>query len=94
MLQTELINEGPYLANIGNMKLKLQKLQETNSEVQELRQQGREDYEKVDRVFEYQGLLFVSEAIRIELISRYHDNFLEGPFDIKKTLELLAWKFY
>ena len=38
-LQTELTNEGPYLASIGSMRLRLQELQETNPKAQELRQQ-------------------------------------------------------
>ena len=42
----------------------------------------------------HQGLLFVPEAIRIELISRHHDNPLAGHFGIEKTRELLARKYY
>ena len=34
------------------------------------------------------------EAIRIELISRHHDNPLTGHFGIEKTRELLTWKYY
>ena len=93
LLQTELTNEGPYLAGIGSMRLRLQELQETNSKAQELRQQGREDYEKVNRVLHHQGLPFVPKVIRIELISRHHDNPLAGHFGIEKTRELLAWKY-
>ena len=59
-----------------------------------MRQQDREGYEKVDRVLHQQGLPFVPEAIRIELISRYHDDPLAGHFGIEKTRELLAWKYY
>ena len=36
----ELINKGSYKVSIGRMRLWLQELQETNSEAQELRQQG------------------------------------------------------
>ena len=42
----------------------------------------------------YQGLPFVPEAIWIEIISRYHDDFLASHFRIKKTRELLARKYY
>ena len=76
------------------MRLRLQELQETNSKAQELRQQGREEYKEVDGVLHHQGLLFVPEAIRIELISRHHDDPLVGHFGIEKTRELLARKYY
>ena len=42
----------------------------------------------------YQGLPFVPEAIRIELIYRHHHNPLAGHFGIKKTRELQAMKYY
>ena len=93
-LQTELTNKGPYLASIGSMRLWLQELQETDSEAQELRQQVQKSYKKVDGVLHHQGLSFVPEAIRIELISRHHDNLLAGHFGIEKTCKLLAWKYY
>ena len=82
------------MTNIGKILLRLQELQETDSEAQELRQQGREGYEEVDGVLHHQGLPFVPEAIRIELISRHHDDPLAGHFGIEKTRELLAWKYY
>ena len=42
----------------------------------------------------YQGLPYILEIIRIELISRHHDNPLVGHFGIKKTCKLVAWKYY
>ena len=42
----------------------------------------------------HQGLPFVPEAIRMELISRHHDDPLAGHFGIEKTRELLARKYY
>lgn len=41
-----------------------------------------------------QGLLFVPEALPIQLISRQHNNPLAGHFDIKNTQKLLARKYY
>ena len=76
------------------MRLRLQELQETDSEAQKLRQQGQKAYEEVNGVLHHQGLFFVPEAIRIELISRHHNNPLAGHFGIKKTRELLARKYY
>ena len=72
------------------MRLRLQELQETDSEAQELR--SKEGYEEVEGVLHHQGLPFVPEAIRTELISRHHDDPLAGHFGIEKTCELLARK--
>ena len=76
------------------MRLRLQELQKTDSEAQELRQQGREGYEEVDGVLHHQGLPFVTEAIRTELISHHYDDPLAGHFGIEKTCELLAQKYF
>ena len=93
-LQTKLTNERPYLASIDSIKLRLQKLHETDSKTQELKKQGQEGYKGVDMVLHHQGLSFVPKAIRIELISRHYNNPLAGYFDTKKTRELLAQKYY
>lgn len=45
----------------------LQELQKTDSESLELRQYPK-NYEEIDRVFDYQGLLFVTETIGIKII--------------------------
>ncbi len=42
----------------------------------------------------HQGQLYVSEIVKTELISRYHDNLLAGYFGIDKTRELIARKYY
>ena len=76
------------------MRLRLQELQETNSEAQELRQQKADGYEEIDDILHHQGLPFVPEAIRTELISRHHDDLLAGHFGIEKTCKLLARKYY
>ena len=94
LLQTELTNEAPYLASIDSMRLWLQELQETDSEAQELRQQGQKDYKEVDGVLHHQGLPFVPKAIWMELISHHHDNPLAGHFGIEKTRKLLTRKYF
>ena len=88
----ELANEGPYKVSIGSMRLRLQELQETDSKAQELRM--KDGYQDIDGVLHHQGLPFVPEAIRMELISRHHDDPLAGHFGIEKTRELLARKYY
>ena len=42
----------------------------------------------------HQSLSYVPEVIRIELISRHHDDPLAGHFDIEKTRELVTRKYY
>ena len=76
------------------MRLKLQELQETNLEAQEMRQQKADGYEEIEEIIYHQGLPFVPEAIRTELISRHHDDPLAGHFGIEKTCQLLAKKYY
>ena len=74
------------------MRLRLQELQETDSEAQELR--TKDGYQDIDGVLHHQGLPFIPEAIRMELISRHHNDPLAGHFGIEKTRELLIWKYY
>lgn len=42
----------------------------------------------------YQGFLYVSKVIRLELISKHHDEALAGHFGIEKTGKLIAKKYY
>ena len=74
------------------MRLRLQELQESNSEAQELR--SKDGYQDIDGVLHHQGLPFVPEAIWMELISRHHNNPLAGHFGIEKTRVLLTRKYY
>ena len=74
------------------MRLRLQELQETDSEAQVL--QSKEGYKEVKGVLHHQGLLFVPKTLWIELISRHHNDLLAGHLGIKKTCELLARKYF
>ena len=52
------------------MRLRLSELQESDDEVRKIRAEGlKNDYKEVDGVLHHQGLLFIPEAIRTELIS-------------------------
>ena len=92
MFRLKLANEGPYKVSIGSMQLRLQELQETDSETQEL--QTKDRYQDIDGVLHYQSLLFMSEAIWMKFISQHHNNPLAGYFGIQKTCELLAQKYF
>ena len=77
------------------MRLRLQGLQESNSEAQKLWSQGLwESYKEIDGVLYHQGLPFVLKAIQTEFISQYHNNPLAGHFGIEKICKLLARKYY
>ena len=45
-------------------------------------------------MFQYQGLPYIPEIIRSEVISRHHDDLLAGHFGIDKTRELIGRKYY
>ena len=95
MLQAKLNNGGPYKASIGAIHLKLQELQETDSEAQKIRAtQLQEGWDKVDGVLQYRGLSYVPEIIRLEVIICHHNDSLAEHFGIDKTQELIGWKYY
>ena len=92
--RTKLADKNPYTANIGGMRLRLAELQESDEEAQQIRAEGLDGYEDVDGVLHHQGLPFVPEVIRTELISWHHDDPLAGHFGIDKTRELIGRKYY
>ena len=51
------------------MRLRLAELQESDKEAQRIRAEGLNGYEELDGVLYHQGLPFVPEAIRTEIIS-------------------------
>ncbi len=53
-----------------------------------------EGWEDIEQVLYYQGLSYVPKVIRLELISRHHDDPLAGYFSIEKTCKLIARKYY
>ena len=76
------------------MRLRLQELQEEDAQAQKIRAEKREGWEDSEGVLHHQGLPYVPELIRTELISRHHDDPLAGHFGIEKTRELVARKYY
>ena len=93
--QAELGAEGPYRVSISAMRLRLLELQDNDEDAITLRAGGLpEGWEDVEGVLQYQGLLYVPEIIRSEVISRHHDDPLAGHFGIDKTRELVGRKYY
>ena len=78
------------------MKMRLPELQNDNKEAKKLRSKQvlPESWEDIEQVLYYQSLPYVPKVIRLELISRYHDNPFAGHFSIKRTQELIARKYY
>ena len=78
------------------MRLRLSEPQEKDEEAKCLRGSAGllEDWEDVKGVLQYQRLPYIPEIIHSEVISRHHNNFLAGHFDIDKTRELVSWKYY
>ena len=76
------------------MRLRLQKLQAKDKQARKTRAEYSESWDDIDGVLHHQGLPFVPKIIRIELISRHHDDPLAGHFSIEKTRELITQKYY
>lgn len=91
----ELADKGPYKTSIGSMRLKLQKLKESNSQAQKVRAKDlQESWEDIKEILHYQDLFFILETIQTKLISRRHDDPLAGRFGIEKTWQLITRKYY
>ena len=58
------------------------------------KQPVKDGWEDIDGVLHHQGPLYVLKIIRIEFISRHHDDPLAGYFGIKKIYKLVARKYY
>ena len=92
--QTELADKKPYKASIGGMRLRLAELQKSDEKARKIKAKGLDRYKDVDGVLHHQGLPFVPEIIRTELISRHHDDSLASHFGINKTRKLIGRKYY
>ena len=77
------------------MRLRLPELQDEDKEAKVLRVEDLpEGWEKVEGVFQYQGLPYIPEIICFKVISCHHDDFYAGHFGIDKTKELVGRKYY
>lgn len=81
--------------NIRDMKMRLLKLQDNDKEGKKLRSKKLPEGQKdIEEVFYYQNILYVSNVICSKLISRHYNNPLVDNFDIEKSWELIARKYY
>ena len=77
------------------MNLRISKLQDNNKKIKELRAGGlSEGWKDVEGVLQYQGLGYVPEIIRSEVINCHYNDFLLGHFGIDKIKELVDRTYY
>ena len=76
------------------MRLRLQELQAKDEQARKTKAEHSEGWDNINGVLHHQGLPYIPEIIRTELISRHHDDPLAGHFGIEKTRELIARKYY
>ncbi len=75
--------------------MRLPKLRDDDKEAMKLRSEGLpEGWEDIKQVLHYQSLPYVLKVIRLELISRHHDDLLASYFGIEKICKLIARKYY
>ena len=77
------------------MRLRLPELQSSDNQVKKLRAvELLEGWEDIEGVLQYGDLFYIPKIIWLKLISQHHDNFLGSHFEIDKTWELIARKYY
>ena len=77
------------------MRLRLVELQAEDSQARKIRAEKLGgNWEDSNGILHHQGLPYIPEIIRTELISRHHNDPLVGYFGIEKTRELVARKYY
>ncbi len=75
--------------------MRLLKLQDNDKKVRKLRvEELLEGWEEIEEMLHYQSLLYIVKIIYFKLISRHHNDLLVGYFNIEKTQELIAQKYY
>ncbi len=95
IIQSKLVDKGPYILSIGGMRMRLSELQDDDKNAKKLSSEGLpEGWENIEQVLYYQGLPYIPKVICSKLISRHHNDPLAGHFDIKKTRELIATTYY
>ena len=76
---------------IGGLRLQLPELQVENQVAGEIWEKGlRGVWEEIDGVLHREGLPYLPEIIKTEIISRHYDDLLAGHFGVEKTRKLIA----
>ena len=70
-------------------------MQAKDQKAQKIRKQGlKKVWKNFEGVLYWEGLPYIPEIIKTELINRPHNELLAGHLGIKKTWELVAQKYY
>ena len=73
------------------MKLRLVELQAEDGQAQKIRAEKLGgNWQDCNEILHHQGLLYLFQTIRTELIKKYHDNLLVRHFGIKKMQKLVT----
>ena len=59
-----------------------------------MKQPVKDGWKDINNVLHHQGLYYIPEIIRIELINKHHNNLLKDHFGIEKTREFIIRKYY
>ena len=77
------------------MKIRFLKLQDNDNKAKKLRlERLPEGWNNIKEVLHHQNLPYIPKVIRLELINWHYENLLIGYFNIRKTLKLIARKYY
>ena len=77
------------------MRLRLPDLHCNDDQARKLRAAKLlERWENIEGMLQYRGFSYFPKIIWLELISRHHDDFLAGHFELDKTRKLIARKYY
>ena len=94
-LQKELASKDHYKASIGSIRLRLQEFESEDKQVRKLKaEQPVKNWQDIKDLLHYQSLPYISKVIRIELISRHHNNLLAGHYGIEIIQDLVVQKYY
>lgn len=80
--------------NIEKVRLRLSELKKSISKIRKLGKNLLGGFKDIKDIFYYQSLLYISNIIHFEIISRHYNNLLANYFRIKKTKKLIARNYF
>ena len=95
MFYWEVTVESFYQVSIGGITLRLVELQAKDGQAQKFRAKKLGgNWQDSNKILYHSGLLYSSEIIINELITRHHDDPLANHFSIKKMQKLFTREYY
>ena len=94
-IQSQLAHKGFYTTKIRGMRMRLLELQDNNKEAKKFKlKRLSKSWKNSEKMFYYQDLLYVLKIFCSKLINRQYDNLFINYFDIEKTQNLIARKYF